>query len=162
MLRAVGVTSLRDVRAFPSSRRNPHFNGAALAGALRDAGIDYHHMPSLGGRRAPLPGASLDNAGWAEPAFRTYADHALRPPFQDALTGLIHAAERQVQAVMCAEADWRHCHRRIIADYLLARGLEVTHLLAPGQSEPAALSPTAVTRPGGGLIYPPVQGQLFV
>jgi uncharacterized protein (DUF488 family) len=149
LLQENGVRVLVDVRRFPASRRHPHFAGAALAEALRGVAIAYEHEPDLGGHRVPLDDSP--HRGWRNPAFRGYADHMATPAFRAALDRVAgHAA---VTAVMCAEAvPWR-CHRQLIADALLARGLPVAHILGPGSVEPHRLTPGARIQPDGGLVY---------
>ena len=121
------VRHLADVRAFPSSRRYPHFNAERLAAELEARGIAYSHHPALGGRRNPRP-ASL-NAGWRNAGFRGYADYMATPEFERALAELLTLSAATRTAVMCAEAvPWR-CHRTLIADALVARGIEVRHIL---------------------------------
>ena len=130
LLHREDIRHLADVRRFPGSRRHPHFASAALAVELRAAGVEYRHMPSLGGRRDPAPLSR--NLGWRNASFRGYADHMATPEFQDALDELIAVAERVPTTVMCAEAvPWR-CHRNLIADALIARGHEVRHILDAG------------------------------
>jgi uncharacterized protein (DUF488 family) len=156
-----GVALLVDVRRFPGSRRHPQFGRDALEAALAGRGIAYRHEPDLGGRRAALPDSP--NNAWRVEAFRGYADHMATPAFERALERLIAlgsalGAERSV-AILCAEAvPWR-CHRRLIADALTARGVEVRHILAPGRSEPHALHPDARVLPGGRLVYPAPGGE---
>ena len=89
------------------------------------------------------------------PAFRNYADYALTPPFAEGLAALRAAAAAAPVAVMCAEAVWWRCHRRIVADWLLAAGEDVVHILGPGHAEPASLTPAAVVGPDGSVTYPP-------
>jgi uncharacterized protein (DUF488 family) len=162
MLAGAGIVLLADVRSTPRSRRNPQFDAAYLAASLQQAGITYHHMPALGGRRgAQKLGRSSPNGLWREPAFRNYADYALTLPFQTGLAALITLAAHAPLAVMCAEADWRHCHRQIIVDHLLAAGHEVVHLLAPDEQESAQLTPGAELQAEGLVGYPPIQGDLF-
>ena len=162
LLHENGVGLLVDVRAYPRSRRNPQFNAEVVEAALADAGIGYRHMKALGGRRGPRPGgASADNAAWRVPAFRSYADYAMTDEFRAAIEELRGLARAQPAAVMCAEAHWSQCHRRIIADHLLTAGDEVIHILGPGEAEPARLSAWAEPLPGGGLRYPAPQGELF-
>lgn len=127
LLHREGIRALVDVRAFPMSRRYPHFNQEALAGSLAAHGITYRHAPALGGRRRPR--ADSPNMAWRNESFRAYADHMSTPPFRQAITDLIADAERVRTTVMCAEAvPWR-CHRSLIADALVARGCEVRHVL---------------------------------
>src|SRR5688500_6609872 len=121
------IRFLFDVRRFPGSRRHPQFASAALAAELRAAGIEYRHMPSLGGRRDADPLSR--HVGWRNASFRGYADHMATAEFQAALDEVIEVGERIPATVMCAEAvPWR-CHRNLIADALVARGREVRHIL---------------------------------
>jgi uncharacterized protein (DUF488 family) len=162
MLTDAGVTTLLDVRSFPRSRSNPQFNSDALAGALDRAGIGYRHLKALGGRRGAQDlGHPSPNGLWRRDAFRNYADYALSPVFGAALGEVRELARDRRCAVMCAEAVWWRCHRRIITDYLLAAGLEVRHILAPGKIEPASLTPGAAPQPDGAVHYPAEQGELF-
>jgi len=152
LLQEAGVELLVDVRRFPGSRRHPQFGREALSAALAAAGIEYRHAPDLGGRRSPRPGSP--NTAWRVAAFRGYADYMDSPEFQAALSRLAAAAAERPTAILCAEAvPWR-CHRRLIADALVARGVPVVHLLAPGRREPHALHPDARALPGGRLVYP--------
>ncbi len=148
MLRAAGVTRLVDVRAVPRSRFNPQYNRDALDGALRAAGIDYRPMPSLGGLRKAS--AASPNVGLKQ-GFRGFADYALTPAFRVALGELKDLAEDRPTAFMCAEADWRNCHRQLIADRLLAEGHDVRHIMKDG-IEAAEMNPAAKRRPEG-LVY---------
>ncbi|MCW5770340.1 MAG: DUF488 domain-containing protein [Rhodospirillaceae bacterium] len=159
LLAANGIGRLVDVRRFPSSKYNPQFNKPALAAGLAAANIAYDHVPTLGGRRE-ASAASSRNGAWEEPAFRAYADFALTAEFQAALAALMDAARRQPVAIMCAERDWRHCHRQIVADYLLTRGVEIVHILGDGEAEPGRLSSSAEPQRDGTVLYPARQGEL--
>jgi uncharacterized protein (DUF488 family) len=156
------ATTLVDVRRFPGSRRYPHFGGPALAGALAEAGIGYIHEPDLGGRRDPAP--SSVNTAWRVAAFRGYADHLASPEFRAGLERVIALSSPEAgrPVIMCAEAvPWR-CHRQLIADALVARGLTVRHILGPGQERVHELNPSARPGPDGVLVYPaPAQGRLI-
>jgi uncharacterized protein (DUF488 family) len=128
-----GVTHLVDVRAFPASRRYPHFNGPDLATSLAAAGISYAHAPELGGRRKP--NKESHNTAWRNESFRAYADYMETPRFLSALDELLAAATREPTVIMCAEAvPWR-CHRSLISDAAVARGTEVRHILDSGSQE---------------------------
>jgi uncharacterized protein (DUF488 family) len=142
-----------DVRAFPRSRTNPQFNGPVLQEALAGAAIAYRYLPSLGGRRRAGPAPS-PNTLWRNESFRAYADYAGTGEFRAGLEELCALAAGHRCAIMCAEAVWWRCHRRIIADYLLTAGLEVVHILGPGQLTPATLTPGARRSGGDGLVYP--------
>ncbi len=152
-LAAAGIECLIDVRRFPSSRRHPHFNGAALAASLAGAGILYRHLPELGGRRAKRPDGASPHTLWREPAFRNYADYAESEIFRQAFAALLGLARERPAAIMCAEAVWWRCHRRIVADYLIAAGETVTHILDVGRTEPARLTEGAVPRGDGTILY---------
>lgn len=141
MLRDAGIAILADVRRFAGSRRNPQYAGAAMAQALREAGIEYVAMPELGGRREPV--ADSVNDAWRVAAFRGYADYMATPEFARARERLMKIATRSRCAVMCAEALWWRCHRRLIADDFTARGWEAVHLLAHGETQPHPLHENA-------------------
>ena len=147
-----------DVRTIPRSRFNPQFNKDTLPDVLTDAGISYEHVAALGGRR----GKSRDvppnvNAFWTHQSFHSYADYALSPQFREGLNHLIEEGRQRRCAIMCSEAVWWRCHRRIITDHLLARGEHVIHIMAPGSAESASLTPGAVVRPDATVVYPPAQ-----
>jgi uncharacterized protein (DUF488 family) len=148
-----GVSLVADVRTVPRSRTNPQFNAATLPAALAAAGIRYRHLVALGGLRKRQPGES-PNGGWRNESFRNYADYALSPGFRAGFDELRALAKTDTVAIMCAEAVWWRCHRRIIADYLLAAGEEVAHILGAGRAEPARLTPGYVITPEGGVLYP--------
>jgi uncharacterized protein (DUF488 family) len=163
LLRENGVGLVVDVRRFPGSRRHPQFGREALAASLAEAGIAYRHEEALGGRRSSDPSAGASpNTAWRVAAFRAYADYMSTPAFRAALDRLIADAEQTRPAIMCAEAvPWR-CHRRLITDALLARGVPVLDIIGPGPAAAAQRSPHAVVQPDGGLIYPATpQADLF-
>jgi Protein of unknown function, DUF488/Hypervirulence associated proteins TUDOR domain len=155
-LRAVGVARLIDIRSFPRSRTNPQFNADVLEQALRGAGITYVHLAALGGRRAKskctVEGA---NAGWQQQPFHNYADYAETAPFREGLRELLATALRETCAIMCAEAVWWRCHRRIVTDHVLAHGVPVVHLVGPGHGERASLTPFAIVGANSRVSYPP-------
>ena len=153
LLRQAGVNAIADVRRFPRSRRYPQFNDQALAQSLDRAGIAYRHFPDLGGRRGPREDGPSPHTLWREEGFRNYADYAETGDFARALAELRAFAQERPTAILCAEALWWQCHRRIIADYLLAAGEKVEHILAAGKIEPAALTAGARLLPGGGVLY---------
>ena len=159
MLKEAGVELVVDVRAYPSSRRHPQFNRDALAAWLPAGGIAYRHMPALGGRRSPVPGSP--NGGWRDTAFQGYADHMRTREFEDARAELEAAAREAATAIMCAEAVWWRCHRRLIADALLTRGWRVEHLGIGEGRAVHELTEFAVLAPDGTITYPPAQGTLL-
>jgi uncharacterized protein (DUF488 family) len=141
LLRAHDVDRLADVRTIPGSRRHPHFSRDLLAGHLAGGGIHYTHFPGLGGLRRPQPDSP--NGGWQHAAFRGYADYMATPAFQESLDALIGYADAHRAAFMCAEAKWWQCHRRLIADALVARGVRVYHVMSPQGATPHELTPFA-------------------
>jgi uncharacterized protein (DUF488 family) len=162
ILQDAGVTRLADVRAFPMSRRHPQFNHDTLAAALAPAGIDYHHLPALGGRRRVKKGAEPSrNTLWKVEAFRNYADYAETAAFRQGLDALERLARERPTAYMCAEALWWQCHRRLITDYLLAREWSVIHLLALGQRQQGELTKGAEVLADGTIAYRAAQGTLI-
>lgn len=155
MLRSVGVNCVADVRRFPRSRANPAFNIDTLPTALAEVQIAYRQFPDLGGRRAHQSGIDPSTNGfWTHASFHNYADFALTEPFAAALEDLVALCESRTCALMCSEAVWWRCHRRIIADYLLARGFEVRHLMGEGRADPASLTPGAVITRQRTVTYP--------
>ena len=153
LLRENGVDLLVDVRRHPGSRRNPQFNHGELGQTLAESGIDYRHDDRLGGRRRPGPGDS-PNRAWESEGFRAYADHLLSDVGQRALDELESEARERRLAAMCAEAvPWR-CHRQIIADHMVARGLEVRHILDEGRTDEHSLRPMAEAVEDGRVVYP--------
>ena len=144
LLETHGVTCVVDVRTVPRSRRNPQFNQDALPASLKDVGVAYTHVAALGGLRRPRPDSI--NTGWKNASFRGYADHMQTPEFGESLQNLIELAKKQRVALMCAEAvPWR-CHRSLIADALVARGIPTEHIISKSRRDAHALRPFATTR----------------
>jgi uncharacterized protein (DUF488 family) len=130
----------------------PHFARASLERSLPPQGFDYLHVPELGGLRKPRPDST--NLGWRNVSFRGYADHMQTAEFWDAIAKLEGMAAERRLAIMCAEAvPWR-CHRSLIADALVARGVDVRHITGMGQPAPHRLTPFALVE-GGRISYPP-------
>ena len=157
LLGEFSVDLLVDVRRHPGSRRHPHTNRTVLAEALPARGVAYEWWgEELGGRRSPEPDSP--NGGWREPAFRGFADYTATPAFQTSLGGLAdRATGGSTIALMCAETLWWRCHRRLIADALSARGMEVLHVLGPAKCDPHSVPEFAVVDAGGRVTYPPGQ-----
>ena len=151
LLQRHGVACVADVRAYPGSRRLPHFNRESLRVELPEQGISYEHVPALGGRRRPQPGSP--NTGWENESFRAYADHLDSPEFADGLAALREIAEAKPTAIMCAEALWWRCHRRLVSDALLVRGHRVLHIAADGGLSEHQLTEFAQVD-GEHLVYP--------
>jgi uncharacterized protein (DUF488 family) len=158
LVEAAGVRRLVDVRTVPRSRRHPQFGGDALTASLPERGIDYVHERALGGFRKPIPDSPND--GWEHPAFRGYADYMASPEFVSALERLERAATELPTTVMCAEAQWWRCHRRLIADAMTVRGWQVLHLGLRAEPVEHELTPFAVVGADGSLTYPSPQQKL--
>ena len=152
LLQQHGIEQLADVRTIPRSRRHPHFAADALSTSLPASGIKYRHFAGLGGLRKPR--ADSDNRGWRHPSFRGYADYMQTPAFEAALNALIQWSGEGSTVVMCAEAVWWQCHRQLIADALVARGIEARHIMSAKAADVHTLTSfarvdgTRVTYPG--------------
>ena len=158
MLQAYAIGLVVDVRTVPQSRRNPQFGQQSLRQSLQGAGIEYAHRGSLGGLRTPAKDSTA-NAGWRNRSFRGYADYMQTPQFRGAVEELIELGARQRTAMMCAEAvPWR-CHRSLVGDALLVRGIEVIDIMRADKSSPHRLTPFAQVA-GTHITYPPAQGTL--
>ena len=154
MLRAAQVELLVDVRSFPRSRTNPVFNIDQLPADLEAVQIGYRHCPALGGRRPKQAGVNEAlNAFWWVQAFHNYADYALGPEFTAAFEKLLRLGHERRLALMCSEAVWWRCHRRIITDYLLLNGHAVDHLMGPAHTEHATPTPSARQTDDGKIVY---------
>jgi uncharacterized protein (DUF488 family) len=137
----------------------PWFNRGELARSLAAAGVGYEHFEDLGGRRSPLPDSP--NGAWRVGQFRGYADHMATPEFERAVDGLLALSGERRTAVMCAEARWTSCHRRLLSDALVARGHEVEHIGSRGALERHELTEFARVADGR-VTYPPEQQSLAV
>jgi uncharacterized protein (DUF488 family) len=158
MLNSHGVQLLADIRTVPKSRHNPHFNRDALPQPLAAAGIDYVHLPGLGGLRHPRKDSP--NAGWRNLSFRGYADYMQTAEFERNLEELLDLDAKRRVAIMCAEAvPWR-CHRSLVADALTARGIPVFHIMGVDRANPHKLTSFARVD-GRRVMYPPESLTLF-
>ncbi len=162
LLTELGVDLLVDVRSIPRSRTNPQFNSDMLPAPLAACGIGYRHLRALGGLRGPQKlDAPSPNTLWRRAGFRNYADYAMTSEFRAGLHALRELARDHTLAMMCAEALWWRCHRRIIADYLLSAGMHVAHIVGPGRLDAARLTPGARVQSDGALHYPGDQETLI-
>ncbi len=154
LLREHAIALLVDIRTVPKSRHNPQFGQDQLPASLEASGIAYRYMKDLGGLRKTS--ADSPNGGWRNTSFRGYADWMQTDTFIAAVEELIEAAEEQTTAIMCAEAvPWR-CHRSLVGDALLARGVEVIDIMGPGSAREEKLTPFAVVD-GTSITYPPYE-----
>ena len=146
LLGASAIRQIADVRTVPRSRRHPQFGAEALAAALGAVDIGYRHFAALGGLRRPRPDSV--HTAWTHPSFRGYANHMETAVFSAALAELVTYGSVAPTAVMCAEALWWQCHRRLLADALAARGVTVAHILGSGKTQPHEFTPFARIRDG--------------
>jgi uncharacterized protein (DUF488 family) len=154
LLRAYGIEVVADIRAFPSSRRYPHFSQENLKAGLAKEGIEYVWLgKELGGYRKKGLGKASPNTAWDSPGFRNFADHMLTEEFQKGVEKLLELANKKRTAVLCAERFWWRCHRRLLSDWLLAHGHHVLHVLDLGRVAEHELPPFARVE-AGRVIYP--------
>ena len=154
LLRTADVGRIVDIRSVPRSRANPQFNRDSLPRSLAERQLDYVHLAELGGLRKATASVPPEvNGFWTNRSFHNYADYALSEEFRGGLSRLLELADGARCAIMCAEAVWWRCHRRIVADYLLQAGREVFHLMGTARVEPAKLNPAARVD-GDRLTYP--------
>ena len=143
-----------DIRRYPGSKRHPHFSREDLSSSLAEEDIEYHWLESLGGHRhrkkddPPSP-----NRGIEDESFRTYADYMASDGFRDGVAKLLKIAQDRRTTLMCAEGDYRHCHRQFLCDHLLANGFVVQHILPTGEVKPHKLTARAKVVKGT-LTYP--------
>ena len=155
LLRGAGAEMVVDIRSVPRSRANPQFNAETLPEELAAFGLHFERIAELGGlrKRRKADGPS-PNTFWENESFRNYADYAMTQPFRQGLARLRQLGSEHRCAIMCAEAVWWRCHRRIVADYLIAAGETVRHIMGPGATEPARMTEAAVPDEDGVLLYP--------
>ncbi len=155
LLQKVDVRTVVDVRSAPTSRKHPQFDGYALSEELSGYQMRYLHLEALGGHRPKSKTAlPATNAFWNNQSFHNYADYAMTDSFRAGLDALIELSQKSLTAIMCSEAVWWRCHRRIITDYLLSRGIRVQHILSPKSVQDAQFTPAA--RPCGDVLSYPV------
>ena len=153
LLHNASITCVADVRRLPGSNKFPHFNQQPLKKALAAAGIKYSYLQGLAGRRNKQAIDPDINKGWQQQSFHNYADYALLDDFQKDFALLLQLGKQYRVAIMCAEAVWWRCHRRIISDHLLAAGQQVVHIIG-SKVEAAQMTPFARIRADGQVIYP--------
>ena len=131
MLQSFEIKVLADIRSYPGSKYCPQYNKEILQKTLKSAGIEYLHMPDLGGRRKTNPDSK--NTAWKHPAFRGYADYMETDSFKEGIQELENIATKKFTAYMCSEAVWWRCHRSLVSDYLKIRGWNVWHIMDAGK-----------------------------
>lgn len=154
LLKEFEICLVADIRRYPSSRKFPHFNRQVLCKLLAAENIEYLWLEALGGRRQSGKNDKSLNIGLKSPGFRNYADHMATDEFSLAVQELLSVAARARTAVMCAEKFYWKCHRRLLADYLVAQGVEVVHIVGPGKASSHKLTSGAIITAEAGVIYP--------
>jgi uncharacterized protein (DUF488 family) len=150
----IGIVA--DIRSLPGSKKFPHFDRESMQRALPDNGLKYIWLPRLGGLRRIRKGFLSPNTGLTSPGFRAYADYMATPEFHEGLEELLLVASEVITVIMCAEALYWRCHRRLLSDYLFAHGVKVLHILGPNNLIPHKLTQQATITPQGEVIYPGV------
>lgn len=154
LLGSADIGLVADIRTVPRSRANPQFNRDTLPEALPDQ-ISYEYLADLGGLRGKARTVAPDvNGFWTNESFHNYADYALSERFRSGFARLVELGRERRTAMMCAEAVWWRCHRRIVSDYLIARGETVFHIMGHGRLEPAKMTAGAVAQADGTVVYP--------
>ena len=154
LLKEFGIETVADIRRYPGSRKFPHFNRESLEGTLKANEINYLWFEALGGRRHGEKNTESKNMGLRSPAFRNYADYMATEEFRGAIGKLLEMATASVTAIMCAEALYWRCHRKLVSDYLALHNVEVKHILEGGKLLEHNLTAGAVVTEGGDVIYP--------
>jgi uncharacterized protein (DUF488 family) len=156
LLKEFEIGAVADIRRYPSSRKFPHFNRETLRKLLSAQGIGYVWLESLGGRRHEGKSEDSPNIGLESPGFRNYADYMATGEFKKAVDELLTTAAVSRTAIMCAEKFYWKCHRRLLSDYLLGKGIEIIHIVEPGKTSSHKLTPGAVVAHGSAAVtYPP-------
>lgn len=158
-----GIKALADIRRFPGSRKHPQFGKDHFAAALPEAGIEYRWLEALGGRRGTSKNPESANQGLRNESFRNYADYMQTAAFRAGIEELLSLVNQKRTAYMCSEGLFWRCHRRLVSDYLLARGISIQHIMPNGKLQPHALTSGAIVREGV-VTYPApdsTQPQLF-
>jgi uncharacterized protein (DUF488 family) len=156
LLNDAHVRLVIDVRTVPRSRTNPQYNLDTLPETLAEFQIGYEHIAALGGLRPRSRDVAGETNGfWENQSFHNYADYAMSEEFRAGLARLRELGHARTCVIMCAEAVWWRCHRRIITDYLIAAGEEVFHILGPTHIDQARMTPAAKPGPAGTITYPP-------
>jgi uncharacterized protein (DUF488 family) len=156
LLKEHEIRLLADIRHYPSSRKFPHFNRQTLSELLAAQDIDYLWFESLGGRRHTGKDTESVNTGLRSIAFRSYADYMATDEFRRGVDELLIAATKSLTTVMCAEKLYWRCHRRLLSDYLVSRGIGVIHIIEPGRTSIHKLAPYAIVTESS-IIYPAQQ-----
>lgn len=155
LLTGAEIRLVVDIRTIPRSRTNPQFNKDTLPGSLAAFDISYEHIAALGGLRGKTRSLPPDvNGFWTNDSFHNYADYALSETFHAGLVHLLDEGHRRRSVIMCSEAVWWRCHRRIVTDYLIANGETVLHIMDGGRLDTAHLTPGAVIQPDRTIVYP--------
>ena len=154
LLGKFAIRTVADIRSMPGSKKFPHFDRENMEQALLDGGFKYVWLPKLGGLRRARKGFESPNIGLTNPVFRAYADYMATPEFQESVEELLTSACESTTAIMCAEALYWRCHRRLVSDYLAAHNIEVLHILGVNNLISHEMTEGAVITPEGYVLYP--------
>jgi uncharacterized protein (DUF488 family) len=153
LLEKFAIRTVADIRSLPGSKKFPHFDRENMGKALFDQGLKYIWLPKLGGLRRVRKGFESPNIGLTNPGFRAYADYMATPEFLDGVEELLNVASESATTIMCAEALYWRCHRRLVSDYLMAHGIEVLHILGLSKLMPHTMTQGAMITPEGHVLY---------
>jgi len=153
LLKQHQIRAVVDVRRYPGSKRHPHFSRKSLSACVEAEGIEYHWLEALGGHRQGKSDTPSPNRGIVDEAFRIYADYMASDEFRQGVARLLEIAQGQQTSIMCAEGDYRHCHRQLLSDYLAGNGVNVEHIFPTGEVKPHKMK-SGVKIVHGTVTYP--------
>ena len=156
ILKAYQIGTIADIRSLPGSNKYPHFNSENLSKILSENGLQYFWIPKLGGLRRSRKDFPSRNTGLTSPSFRSYADYMATEDFRKGVQELIELAFESTTAYMCAEAVYWRCHRRLLSDYLVAHGMQVSHIFSLKEVKPHSMTQGSVVTNEGLVVYPPL------
>ena len=153
LLEKFAIRTVADIRSLPGSKKFPHFDRENMEKSLLDLGLKYVWFPKLGGLRRARKGFESPNIGLTNPGFRAYADYMATPEFLKGVAELLMVASESATAIMCAEALYWRCHRRLLSDYLAGHGIDVSHILGINDLTPHKMTQGAIITPEGHVLY---------
>jgi uncharacterized protein (DUF488 family) len=155
LLENFAIRTVADIRSLPGSKKFPHFDRENMEKSLFDLGLKYVWFPKLGGLRRARKGFESPNVGLTNPGFRAYADYMATPEFFEGVEELLIVASESATAIMCSEALYWRCHRRLLSDYLVGHGVGVSHILGINNLTPHKMTPGSMVTSDGDVMYLP-------